>query len=580
MSLSPNTLRQYPQSSHLLPVARRCLVLAAAAGLCLSGCERRHPPSDRTEATAASGSAEAPAIASPATIPSSPSPAPKDAGPPPPHQGPWLTIIAPSAAVYTKPKAERDDKIGYVQSGARLAVNTTTQKGDGCRQRWLEVVGGGYICEQYGTLDDNDRRIKFTLRRPDLNQILPYTYARNAKNGTPLYRTVPTREQMQEYEPYLRPKDEKANVDDSTSAGPASRSTRDATAPRRSNDLDAGSVSARVEAGARTLGDAAGPSDSLLDASAPDDTPWWQREDIQDRLHEVKLSDLQQDSDDILALRMVKGFYVAVDKTFHWNGRTWYKTTKGLVAPADRMGIASASDFVGIALGAERHLPIGWVYGGRNETTTYSIGPDQSAPKAVGVVKRFVALPLTGKTIERGKTQYSEQLDGTWVKTRYVRTTNPGPPPEGIGEKEPWIDINLTSQTLVVFRGREPVYATLVSTGKKSKIKEKDHSTPTGKWRIREKHLTTTMDGDGTAAGDLPYSIEDVPYVMYFYRSYAVHGAFWHRNYGVQMSHGCVNLSPLDAKKVFMLTWPDLPADWHGIWSSEDRPGSWVVIHD
>ena len=100
------------------------------------------------------------------------------------------------------------------------------------------------------------------------------------------------------------------------------------------------------------------------------------------------------------------------------------------------------------------------------------------------------------------------------------------------------------------------MYATLISSGKESKDKEKDHRTPLGEWRIREKHITTTMDGDGTAAGDLPYSIEDVPYVMYYHKSFALHGAFWHTNFGMQMSHGCVNLSPLDAKFLFYFVTP------------------------
>jgi lipoprotein-anchoring transpeptidase ErfK/SrfK len=97
---------------------------------------------------------------------------------------------------------------------------------------------------------------------------------------------------------------------------------------------------------------------------------------------------------------------------------------------------------------------------------------------------------------------------------------------------------------------------------------------------VREKHVTTTMDGDGTAAGDLPYSIEDVPYVVYFHQSYAVHGAFWHRNFGVKMSHGCINLAPLDAKRVFFFVDPPLPVGWHGVWASPERPGSRVVVHD
>ena len=142
------------------------------------------------------------------------------------------------------------------------------------------------------------------------------------------------------------------------------------------------------------------------------------------------------------------------------------------------------------------------------------------------------------------------------------------------------MDVNLKTETLVVFEGTRPIYATLISSGKESKDKDKDHRTPTGDFRVREKHVTTTMDGDGSAAGDLPYSIEDVPYVMYFHKAYALHGAFWHSNYGTQMSHGCVNLSPLDAKWVFMSTEPRLPEGWHGVWATPEHPGSRVIVHD
>src|SRR5690606_15554667 len=145
---------------------------------------------------------------------------------------------------------------------------------------------------------------------------------------------------------------------------------------------------------------------------------------------------------------------------------------------------------------------------------------------------------------------------------------------------ERWIDINLSQQTIVAFEGETPKYATLISSGKKSNIKAKDHRTPTGSWRIYVKHLTDTMDGDGTAAGDLPYSIEDVPYVMYFHKSYALHGAFWHANYGVEMSHGCINLAPLDAKYFFFFATPTLIEGSHGAWSSPQRPGSLVQIHE
>jgi lipoprotein-anchoring transpeptidase ErfK/SrfK len=301
---------------------------------------------------------------------------------------------------------------------------------------------------------------------------------------------------------------------------------------------------------------------------------------MDDKLHELRLDDLKQDSDGILALRMVKGFYVAVDRTFHWHGRTWYKTTKGLVAPADRMGQASPSDFHGVELGADLMLPVGWVYGGREKTQSYEIDVEKKRAKPVGTVARFQPIALADATQEIGGTVYRQMKDGKWVKQAHLRVPEPGPAPTELRPGERWVDVDLSTQTLVVFEGNTPIYATLVSTGKSSKIKDKDHSTPTGQWRIREKHISTTMDGDGTAAGDQPYSIEDVPFVMYFNKSYAIHAAFWHRNYGVQMSHGCVNLAPLDAKAVFSKTEPSLPSEWHGAWSSASRPGSWVSVHE
>ena len=87
------------------------------------------------------------------------------------------------------------------------------------------------------------------------------------------------------------------------------------------------------------------------------------------------------------------------------------------------------------------------------------------------------------------------------------------------------------------------------------------------------------LDG-GKLASDLPYSIEDVPFVQYFEGSYALHGAFWHNNFGHDMSHGCVNLSPLDAKKVFFWSEPHLPRGWHAVWSTPENRGTLVVVHE
>jgi hypothetical protein len=297
-------------------------------------------------------------------------------------------------------------------------------------------------------------------------------------------------------------------------------------------------------------------------------------------MHEVSLAELSAEADDLIAKRMVKGFYVAVDKQFSWNGRPWYKTTAGLIAPADRFWTTKGSEFQGVELGEEVRLPVAWTYGWRKTRPKYKLDSEGKTLKPAGDLGRFAFVPLTGEERKVGGKTYAETLDGTWIRKDSLRITQPGPPPADLAPKERWVDINLTTQTLVVFEGTRPIYATLISSGKEHREKAKDHRTPTGEWRIREKHVTATMDGDGTAAGDLPYSIEDVPYVMYFYRAYALHGAFWHQNYGSQMSHGCVNLAPLDAKWVFFHTDPPVPEGWHGAWSSDERPGSRIVVHE
>jgi hypothetical protein len=214
------------------------------------------------------------------------------------------------------------------------------------------------------------------------------------------------------------------------------------------------------------------------------------------------------------------------------------------------------------------------------KASKYEFDEERTKVSVKGSIARFTAVGLTGVTVSHKTVIYRQTNEGWWMKGIDGTFTDPGSPPEGLSPGEKWIDVNLTRKTLVAFEGDKPVYAALISPGKKSKNKAKDHSTIKGTFRIREKHIAVTMDGDGTVAGDLPYSIEDVPYVAYYDRSYALHGAFWHNNFGHEMSHGCVNLSPLDAKKIFFWSEPKLPRGWHAVWASSENRGTQVVIHD
>jgi lipoprotein-anchoring transpeptidase ErfK/SrfK len=101
-----------------------------------------------------------------------------------------------------------------------------------------------------------------------------------------------------------------------------------------------------------------------------------------------------------------------------------------------------------------------------------------------------------------------------------------------------WIDIDLSSQRVTAYDGDEAVRTFIVSTGTSA------HPTVSGQFRVYTKLYATDMAGPG-------YYLPDVPYTMYYYRGYAIHGTYWHSNFGTPMSHGCVNLYTPDAQWMF-----------------------------
>ncbi len=114
--------------------------------------------------------------------------------------------------------------------------------------------------------------------------------------------------------------------------------------------------------------------------------------------------------------------------------------------------------------------------------------------------------------------------------------------PFGVCANERWVDVNLTTQTLRAYEGDNIVFTTLISSG------TWEHPTVTGQFRVWLTFESQTMDGSLLG---YDYYLENVPYVMYFYQDYALHGTFWHSNFGTPMSHGCVNLETSDAAWIY-----------------------------
>jgi lipoprotein-anchoring transpeptidase ErfK/SrfK len=103
-----------------------------------------------------------------------------------------------------------------------------------------------------------------------------------------------------------------------------------------------------------------------------------------------------------------------------------------------------------------------------------------------------------------------------------------------------WIQVDLSSQRLIAWEGNKQVHAVIVSTGKAAT------PTQTGVFAVQSKHRFAQMTGED-------YNVPDVPFVMYYSGSYAIHGAYWHHRFGTPVSHGCINVAVDHAE--WLYTW-------------------------
>ncbi|HJL03465.1 MAG: hypothetical protein CMN31_27185 [Sandaracinus sp.] len=344
------------------------------------------------------------------------------------------------------------------------------------------------------------------------------------------------------------------------------------------------------------------------------------------------LESLQGDPDSILSRWLMRGFFVSLDRDFRRDGRRYWRTQSNGFVPYPAVMKRTGSEFQGVQLAATEDAPPppegeegplsavdfpapeasaeGEAPAADPEATDVAEGDEDAEAEAEpdmrprlpyawnlssrnhhyqrtergrfrrrGRVAYHEGFPVV-EEVEDGRRTYLRSPDGRWFRDADVRVARQRERPDGVGPEDKWIDVDLTNQVVVLYRGDTPIYATLTSTGKPVRNPENPEETwetLTGLFRVKSKHLTDTMDGD--TAVDGPYSVDDVPYVMYFELAYALHSAFWHNGFGRPRSHGCVNLTPRDARWVFEWADPQLPEGWHSVYPTEENPGTFIHVH-
>jgi len=410
--------------------------------------------------------------------------------------------------------------------GSRERADAGPGGGSGC-SRWVAIAPRGYVCVgQHGTTDGADPDVVELRRRRAKGEPLPYGYGESL--GTTVYLDVPPhRRQFYRETAFSKHMDEVVRARAATSAAEVVA-------------INPALVGVNLE----PTGQPAPPS----------------------LLHLGPRSRPRKSAGKYGFPEVVAGSTIAYSYSFDAEGRSWLLTWDRGIIPSDRVRVFPQSTFHGVALGEGIDLPIAFF---RRAQPKLRRDGEGVAP-AGGSWPRHGWAALTGETVDLGDERYLVTTEGSLCRATDVSLPRRrDEPPEAVGRasgRRTWVDISITGGWLVAYEDRRPVYATMVSPGRgglprAGKPLLETASTPVGDFAITGKFHTATM----TSNYSEKVVHSEVPYTQNFSGPYALHVAYWHDDWGVGKSGGCVNLAPIDGQRLFAWTDPPLPTGWHGM---------------
>jgi lipoprotein-anchoring transpeptidase ErfK/SrfK len=230
--------------------------------------------------------------------------------------------------------------------------------------------------------------------------------------------------------------------------------------------------------------------------------------------------------------------YVAYSTSETIDGHTYYFIPVNYAwMNAEDLQPLTPSTFTGVLLTREVPFRFGWVL-----AETQSVN---SAGTPMEIFNRYQVVREVPTSVE--KPGYIAIGADEWLPEASLALVSPAVPADAGQNTCRFIYANLNTQTLSVFDGCKMVFATLISSGKNSWTFE-------GRFAILNKVEYSAITPPEWSTSE--YYIQGVPYFMIYSGDFGFHGAFWHDNFGTAASHGCINLSPADAKWLY---------DWAGI---------------
>ncbi|MDF2696472.1 MAG: hypothetical protein K0S65_4855 [Labilithrix sp.] len=504
-----------------------------------------------------------------------------------------LAATGMHTAVYAQPNTTK--KIGYLRLGAIVPRSENSFGTDGCPGGWYGVAPQGFVCTgKHATLDIDTPIVRAANVRPDTNKPLPYAYG-FMRSVSPLYLRLPSRteQERQEYKLANHFRWFQNHPDEQKVEKGANDFARDLLPD-----------AAQVPPSDQT------PDGVLLGGKTNTDGPPFWIENGNRAIPNVTGFEIQPQSFFANKIKRHTGvaFIGSFDAGPNLDNRHFAVTVDMRLLPVDKVKPESASPFHGVELTADMKLPVAFARPCDPHKRGESLKPcrhvfreDNGRMKMdPDVLPSRAFLQLTGVRKVVGEMPYLETKAGYYVRAKDVGVAiTPHRWPGAADRGEKWIDVSIDDETLTLWEGKKPVFVTLVSAGQDGlKDPKTTKSTIRGFFRLKSKHITATMDSserssqsggaapdpsagesqDADDKHDTSFELRDVPYVQYFHEGYALHAAYWHDRFGIPRSHGCINLAPIDAMRVFRFTDPPVPEGWHGI-QIEPNKGTVVIVH-
>lgn len=513
-----------------------------------------------------------------------------------------------ATSLITPVRVQPDDfapALGYLRVGARVQRATEPVTGSGCGGVWYALSPHGFVCGDQATLDLDAPLVRAASQLPARERPLPYRYA-VARESVALYSRIPTLDEQRASEPELAndaplpraplgandaPLDARGYPAPGQPPTPGQRPTAELDDNERfGGERGAGRVPEWLDGGRRI---------PLLGGA---------------ELQSPLTARLSPES----GVALLDAFVIEQDGV----RRRFAITPELHVMATGALAPVNGSAFHGVELGATVALPFAFARGAGVSSWQLARGRDEV--RAAAAVPHRAVVPLSGELrIKAGARYYQTLRDASlWLRAADIAVVAAPPDlPREAEQGEPWIDVSLAQQTLVLYRGRAPEYATLISSSKLDP--SGGERTPLGTFRIVSKHVTATLDSDEASSlpggqrartpaalgsadqaialrllaaeragkrlsradqarlanvkqgkqpehglearrGSGHNELEHVPWVQYFAPGYALRGAYWHDHFGQASTRGCIDLSPIDAFVLFAWTAPGVPRGWHG----------------